>query len=90
MNEKRDLAFKKEKNGILRSRSIYLEVSNIPVVAFTGIDVSSGRSVLSGSISTATDAGEVASDVGINASVQGNIDLVTIPVRVGTTSMTSL
>ena len=60
------------------------------MVALTSVDVASGRSVLSSTVRTTTDVGEVTSDVTINAVVQGNIDLVTVPVRVGTTSVTSL
>jgi hypothetical protein len=60
------------------------------VVALTSVDVASSRSVLGRTVTATTDVGEVAGNVAVNARVQGNIDLVTVPVRVGTTSVTSL
>jgi hypothetical protein len=60
------------------------------VVTLTSVDVASSRSVLGRTVTATTDVGEVAGNVAVNARVQGNIDLVTVPVRVGTTSVTSL
>lgn len=60
------------------------------MVAFTGVDVASSGSVLGSTVGSATDVGEVAGNVTVNARVQGNIDLVAVPVRVGAASVTGL
>lgn len=58
------------------------------MVAFLGIDVTTRRLVLIGTISSFADVSELFGDVRVDAWVERNIDLVAIVMRIGTSRMT--
>ena len=62
------------------------------MVALTSVDVASSGSVLSSSVRSATNGSKVASNVGVDArsDLDVNLEAVPVGVRVGTARVTSL